>query len=42
MPEITDIMEKLKPEFDYKIIMGADHDFTGPKKELGNAVASWL
>jgi len=42
---IEDIIETLKakqPNFDYKIIKGADHGFNGYEKELSRAVALWL
>ena len=35
-------LKKYQPEFDYKVIKGADHGFTGKEQELAKAVSDWV
>ncbi len=35
-------LKKYQPNFNYKVIKGADHRFTGKKKELAEAISDWL
>jgi len=35
-------LKKYQPKLQYKIIKGADHRFTGKKKELAKVIRSWL
>ncbi len=39
---VVDILKKQKPEFDYKIIKGADHGFGQHQKELSRVISKWL
>lgn len=40
--KVISTLKKYKPDFDYKVIKGADHGFTGKQKELAETVTSWL
>lgn len=42
VPKIVEILKSLQPKFDYKIIEGADHGFTGKKKELAEVITNYL
>lgn len=42
VPKIVDILKKQKPEFEYKIIKGADHGFSKSQKELSRIISNWL
>lgn len=42
VPEIVEILKGQKPEFDYKIIKGANHGFDGYEKELASILSTWL
>ena len=42
VPKIVDILKKQKPEFEYKIIKGADHSFSNKQKELSRIMSNWL
>lgn len=42
VPRLAGMMKKMKPDFNYEIIKGADHGFSGKKKELAGMVANWL
>jgi pimeloyl-ACP methyl ester carboxylesterase len=42
VPKIVDILRKQKPEFEYKIIKGADHGFSENQKELSRIISNWL
>jgi pimeloyl-ACP methyl ester carboxylesterase len=39
---VIETLKKFQPKFDYKVIKGADHRFTGKEKELAEAVSNWL
>ena len=39
---IVEILKSYQPEFTYKIIKGADHGFTGKKKELSKVIVDWI
>ncbi len=40
--KVIDILKKYQPGFSYEITKGADHRFTGKKKELAKVVSNWL
>ncbi len=40
--KVVETLKKYKPDFTYKVIKGADHGFTGKKKELAKAISDWL
>ena len=42
VPKIVNILKDYRPEFAYEILKGADHSFTGKKKELAEIVIKWL
>ncbi len=42
VPKVVDILKKQKPEFDYRIIKGADHGFSQHQKELSRLISKWL
>ena len=42
VPKIVDILKKQKPEFEYKIIKGADHGFSENQKKLSQIISNWL
>lgn len=35
-------LKSYQPKFDYKLIKGADHRFTGKKKELAETIVNWI
>jgi pimeloyl-ACP methyl ester carboxylesterase len=39
---VISTLKKYQPDFEYKIINGTDHGFTGKQKELANIIADWL
>ena len=39
---VISTLKKYQPNFEYKVIKGADHGFTGKQKELANIIAGWL
>jgi len=39
---VVDILKEQKPEFDYRIIKGADHAFSQRQKELSRIISKWL
>lgn len=39
---VINTLKKYQPDFEYKVINGADHRFTGKQKELANIIADWL
>ena len=39
---VVDILKEQKPEFDYRIIKGADHGFSQHQKELSQVMSKWL
>jgi len=39
---VIETLKKFQPNFDYKVIKGADHRFTGKRKELAEAISNWL
>ncbi|MDP3995253.1 MAG: alpha/beta hydrolase [bacterium] len=41
-PRAVNILKERKPEFDYEIILGADHSFTNHQSELARRIARWL
>lgn len=40
--KVVEILKRYQPKFDYRIIEGADHGFTGKNKELTDAITKWL
>lgn len=42
VPKLIGVMKKIKPDFRYEIIKGADHSFNGKKKELAAIASKWL
>jgi pimeloyl-ACP methyl ester carboxylesterase len=42
VPEIVELLKSSQPEFKYQIIPGADHGFTGKKKELAEIITDWV
>ncbi len=40
--KVVDILKSYQSDFEYKIIKGADHRFTGKKKELAGAISNWI
>ena len=38
----VEILKKHQPGFDYKVIKGADHRFSGKKKTLAKTISNWL
>lgn len=40
--KVVGTLKKYQPDFEYKVIDGADHRFTGKQKELANIIADWL
>ncbi|OGF41746.1 hypothetical protein A2477_01005 [Candidatus Falkowbacteria bacterium RIFOXYC2_FULL_47_12] len=42
VPGVVEILQKLKLEFSYKIISGADHGFSGQQRKLTKIMADWL
>ena len=42
VPKVVDILKKQKPEFEYRIIKGADHGFSRSQKELSRIISNWL
>lgn len=42
VPKIVSILKKQKPEFEYRIIKGADHGFSKKQKELSKIMSAWL
>lgn len=39
---VVETLKKYQPDFEYKVIKGADHKFTGKQSELANLIANWL
>jgi len=39
---VIETLKKYQPDFEYKVIDGADHGFKGKQKELANTIAGWL
>ncbi|MBU1165231.1 DUF1749 domain-containing protein [Patescibacteria group bacterium] len=39
---VVDILRKRKPEFEYKVIEGADHSFSAHQNQLARIMANWL
>lgn len=42
VPKVVDILKNHQPEFDYRIIKGADHGFKGHEATLARVVAKWI
>jgi len=42
VPKIVGILKKQKPEFEYKIISGANHSFSEHQNELATEISNWL
>lgn len=42
VPKVVNILKKLKPKFEYKIIANADHGFSEHQKELIKTIMNWL
>lgn len=42
VPKIVEMLRSYQPDFDYRIIEGANHRFQGHEKELATAIAEWL
>lgn len=42
VPKIVNILKERKPEFEYRIIKGADHSFSKRQRELSKIMADWL
>lgn len=42
VPRVVKILREQKPEFEYKIIPGADHGFHGKEKDLAEIIIKWL
>ena len=42
VPKIVEILKGQKPEFEYKIIRGADHGFSEHQRELSQVMSNWL
>jgi len=42
VPKIIGILKERKPEFDYRIIKGADHSFSQKQKSLSKTISNWL
>ncbi|GAI26188.1 unnamed protein product, partial [marine sediment metagenome] len=40
--KIVNILKEQKPEFEYRIIKGADHSFGKNQKELSKTISNWL
>ena len=40
--KVVNILKSYQPNFEYKIIKGADHGFTGKEKELAKAISDWI
>lgn len=40
--KVIKILKSYQPSFEYKTINGADHGFTGKKKELAKLISSWV
>ena len=40
--KIIEILKSYQPNFDYNVIKGADHGFTGKEKELAKIIADWI
>lgn len=39
---VIETLKKYQPDFEYRVIDGADHGFKGKQKELANIIANWL
>lgn len=42
IPKMIEILKKLKPEFTYKVMNGADHSFSEHQTQLSNLICKWL
>ena len=42
VPKIIDILKEQKSEFEYRVIKGADHNFSKNQKELSRIISNWL
>jgi len=42
VPQIVRILREQKPEFEYRIVKGADHGFSENQKELSKIISNWL
>ena len=40
--KVITTLKKYQPDFEYKLINGADHRFTGKHKDLAEIIANWL
>lgn len=40
--KVVNILKEQKPEFEYRIIKGADHGFSKKQKELSKTISDWL
>ena len=40
--KLVSILKKYQPDLDYKIVKGADHRFTGKRKELAEVITNWI
>ena len=39
---VVETLKEYQPDFEYKLIDGADHGFKGKQRELANIIADWL
>ncbi|PIQ91747.1 MAG: hypothetical protein COV70_02050 [Parcubacteria group bacterium CG11_big_fil_rev_8_21_14_0_20_39_22] len=42
VPKLVEILKTHQPDFDYKIIRGADHGFAGKEKKLAKIITDWI
>jgi len=40
--KVIQVLKKYQPSFEYRVIKGADHRFTGKQRKLANIIADWL